>query len=128
MIQVFLSNSEFVEPDQKQPALPDGQEKRRHTRHRFSQSLEIVRGDDEFEAMTFEISEGGLSAATANVLRIGEHVELHPVLGYRLAAIIRNKTGAMYGFEFAGLTDEQRETIRAKCRSLPVFVSLNDEH
>jgi len=76
--------------------------------------------------MTFEISEGGLSAATPNILRIGEVVELNPVLGYRLKAIVRRKHGAMYGFEFLWLTEEQKASIRAKCQSLPAFRSLLD--
>jgi hypothetical protein len=126
MIQVFLPSSELVEPEQGKTVLPQGAERRRHTRHRFSQNLEIIRGDDEYEAMTFEISEGGLSAATANILKIGELVELNLVLGERLRAIVRRKHGAMYGFEFLGLTEEQREKIKAKCKVLPPFRSLID--
>lgn len=98
MIQIFLPKSELIGPEQT-PTRPQGAENRRHARHRFSQNLEIVRGDDEHEAMTFEISEGGL---------------------------VRRKHGAMYGFEFLGLTEEQREKIRAKCKSLPPFQSLID--
>jgi hypothetical protein len=125
MIQVFLPKSELVDSEPK-AVLPQGAEKRRHTRHRFSQSLAIVRGDDEYEAMSFEISEGGLSAATANILKIGELVELNAVLGEQLRAVVRRKHGAMYGFEFLGLTEEQRERIRTKCESLPLFQSLID--
>jgi hypothetical protein len=124
MIQVFLPKSELVESQVK--AIPEGAERRRHTRYRFTQNLDVIRGDDEYEAMTFEISEGGLSAATANILKIGELVELNRVLGYRLKAVVRRKHGAMYGFEFLELTNEQRETIKTKCKSLPPFQTLLD--
>jgi hypothetical protein len=106
----------------------DGAKKRRYSRHRYLSEIHICReAGVAYDAMTFEISEGGLSAATSQILPIGEAVLLYPVLGYRLAAIIKSKEGAMYGFEFVGLSDQQRETIRAKCQSLPLFVSLNDE-
>jgi hypothetical protein len=122
------------------PSLPDPEEnhspshtenpppnKRRHTRHRYSSAIEIWREhSDSCDAMTFEISEGGLSAATRHTMRVGEKVELCPVLGYRLTAVIRHKTGAIYGFEFVGLSEEQRNAIRTKCQDLPPFVSLID--
>ena len=74
----------------------------------------------------FEISEGGISAATPNILLVGERVELYPVVGYRVHAVVRRKNGAMYGFEFVGLTEEQSAKIRAKCESLPLFMSMLD--
>jgi len=106
-------------------------EKRRHTRHRCAISIEIRVEDprgrfDIFDAMTFEISEGGLSAATPNILLIGEHVELYPLLGHRLRAVVRRKHGAMYGFEFLKLTEEQKLSIRKKCENLPLFSSMLD--
>jgi hypothetical protein len=52
--------------------------------------------------MSFEISLGGISAATPNVLFMGERVELYPVMGFRVRAIVRRKNGAMYGFEICG--------------------------
>jgi len=106
-------------------------ERRRHSRHRYSCSIEIRVEDprgryDIFDAMAFEISESGMSAATPNILLVGEHVELNPVMGFRLHAIVRRKNGAMYGLEFAGLTEEQREHIRKQCENLPLFSSMLD--
>jgi PilZ domain len=79
-----------------------------------------------FDAMAFEISESGMSAATPNILLVGEHVELNPVMAFRLQAIVRRKSGAMYGFEFAGLIEQQREHIRKQCEKLPLFSSMLD--
>lgn len=63
MIRSFLPRTGLVAAEQ--PSTPwQGAQKRRHTRHRSSQNPEIIRGEDEYEAMTFEISEGGLWAAT----------------------------------------------------------------
>lgn len=109
----------------------DVAERRRYSRHRYATSIEIRVEDprgrfDLFDAMTFEISEGGLSAATPNILVVGEHVQLHPVMGLRLHAIVRRKHGAMYGFEFVGLTDDQRGKIRKECERLPLFSSMID--
>jgi len=101
-------------------------ERRRHSRHRYSKSVEIrvanPRGRHDEFAMTFEISESGISAATSNILLVGERVELNPVMGFRLPAIVRRKNGAMYGFEFVGLSE--RECIRKQCESLPPLSSM----
>ena len=106
-------------------------ERRRHSRHRYSSSIEIRVEDprgryDMFDAMAFEISESGMSAATPNILLVGERVELNTIMGFSLQAIVRRKNGAMYGFEFEGLTDQQREHIRKQCESLPLFSSMLD--
>jgi hypothetical protein len=106
-------------------------DRRRHSRHRYSSSIEIRVQDprgryDIFDAMTFEISESGISAATANILLVGDHVELDPVMGFRLHATVRRKNGAMYGFEFEPLTEQQLEHIRKQCEKLPPFSSMLD--
>ena len=132
MKSVFLPMDVEGQPKLDEP--PKAQvaaEKRRYTRHRYATSIEIRVEDprgryDTFDAMTFEISEGGLSAATPNILLIGEQVELHPLLGYRLRAVVRRKHGAMYGFEFQGLSEEQKLSIRKKCETLPLFSSMLD--
>jgi hypothetical protein len=72
---------------------------------------------DIFDAMAFEISESGMSAATPNILLVGEHVELNPVMGFRLQAIVRRKSGAMYGFEFAGLPSSSGNTYESNAKS-----------
>ena len=105
-------------------------ERRRHSRHRYSKSVEIrvanPRGRHDEFAMTFEISESGISAATPNILLVGGRVELNPVMGFRLPAIVRRKNGAMYGFEFVGLSEQRRECIRKQCESPPPFSSMLD--
>lgn len=133
MKNVFLPMDAAGQPKHEDPreTAVDVLERRRHTRHRYSTSIEVRVEDprgryDTFDAMTFEISESGISAATPNILIIGERVELYPVLGFRLGAIVRRKNGAMYGFEFQRLTEQQAETIRKKCESLPIFSSMLD--
>ena len=65
---------------------PSGVERRRHTRHRLGQPIQIWLGDGRaYPAMAFEMSESGMSAATTNHLRVGEKVDLSPVAKYRMA-------------------------------------------
>jgi hypothetical protein len=132
-MRVFLPMDAEGQPRLEEPEKParSGVERRRYARHRYTASIEVrlenPRGwYDLFDAMTFEMSEGGMSAATANILLVGEQVQLYPVVGYRVQAVVRRKNGAMYGFEFMGLTEEQRAKIRAKCESLPLFSSMLD--
>lgn len=79
-----------------------------------------------YRATTFEISEGGLSAATPNFLHIGLNVELSPVLGHKVKAVVRRKVGAMYGFEFLELSSEQQSQIRDLCTGLPLFQTVSE--
>jgi len=132
MRNVFLPMDAEGQPKREDPCQSTATaERRRHSRFRYSKSIEIRVEDprgryDSFDAMTFEISESGLSAATANILLVGEQVELNPVMGFRLHAMVRRKNGAMYGFEFVGLTEQQGESIRRQCETLPLFSSMLD--
>lgn len=133
LTRVFVPMDREGQPRLEEPArVPaTAADKRRHTRHRYAHLIEIKienpRGRyDLFDAMTFEISEGGMSAATPNILLVGERVELFPVVGFRLKAIVRRKCGAMYGFEFVGLAEQEKAKIRAKCEGLPLFTSMID--
>jgi len=106
---------------------PSGAERRRHTRHRLGQPIQIWLQDGRaYSAMAFEMSESGLSAATTNHLRVGEKVDLSPVATYRLSAIVRRRTGSMYGFEFVELTEKQQKGIHDLCKDLPLFRSMLD--
>jgi hypothetical protein len=97
-------------------------ERRKHPRHRY-----IGRADGMwFTAMTYEISAGGLSAATTTNLTVGEKVSLSPVVNKRVEAIVRRKNGSMYGFEFIGLTAQIQSKILKLCEGLPLFQSLID--
>jgi len=106
----------------------EGAERRKFTRHRFSARVEIRRDKGlDVDAMMFELSEGGMSAATANMMTIGEKVEVNAIAGQRVQAIVRRKHGAMYGFEFLGLSEDTRERIRNVVRGLPVFLSILED-
>ena len=104
-----------------------GVERRRHTRHRLGQPIQIWLEDGRaYPAMAFEMSESGMSAATTNHLRVGEKVDLSPVAKYRVSAIVRRRTGSMYGFEFINLTEKRQKGIRDLCKDLPLFRSMLD--
>ena len=47
--------------------------------------------------MSFEISVAGMSVATSKELAIGEHVKLSRVPGKKVEAVMRRKSGSMYG-------------------------------
>jgi hypothetical protein len=69
-------------------------ERRKYPRHRYIERLYIGRKDSLwYTAMTFEISAGGLSAATTADLQVGEVVKLSPVFEKRVDAIVRRKRG-----------------------------------
>jgi hypothetical protein len=71
----------------------------------------------------FEIGEMGLGAVIARELPAGEVVSLElslpqPHQTEPLRAVVRHRMGFLHGFEFVGLVPEQRERIRAYCRTL----------
>jgi hypothetical protein len=71
----------------------------------------------------FEIGEMGLGAVIARELSAGEMVSLELSLpqlhlAEPLRAVVRHRMGFLHGFEFVGLVPEQRELIRAYCRTL----------
>jgi hypothetical protein len=117
-----------AETQAREPApVREGPERRRHTRHRYIERIYIGKRDGTwFTAMTFEISVGGLSVATTVALEVGETVNLSPVVGKRVEAIVRRKQGAMYGFEFVELTPKIVEQIQKLCETLPLFQSMID--
>jgi PilZ domain-containing protein len=64
--------------------------------------------------ITLDISEGGLGAIVRGGLRAGELVEIDvSIAGCALTAvaIVRYTTDARCGFEFVGLTPEERQQI-----------------
>ncbi|HEY1470904.1 MAG TPA: PilZ domain-containing protein [Candidatus Acidoferrum sp.] len=104
-----------------------GIERRRHSRHRLGQPIQVWLEDGRaYPAMAFEMSESGMSAATTSDLHVGEKVDLSPVATYRVSAIVRRKTGSMYGFEFVELTEKQQKSICELCKDLPLFRSMLD--
>jgi c-di-GMP-binding flagellar brake protein YcgR len=74
------------------------------------------------QGRTLGISEAGISAVLAADLEVGENVSLEftlpsstPSLAVR--AVIRNRTGARYGFEFLTLSEQQRTLITKFCEA-----------
>jgi c-di-GMP-binding flagellar brake protein YcgR len=100
-------------------------EKRRYSRHQLIGRVYVTKKDGAREAATsFEISAGGMSAATTAKLKIGEEVTLSPVAGEHVAATVRRCQGTMYGFEFTAVSEQLREKILQQCQTLPLFRSL----
>jgi len=99
-----------------------GPEKRRFPRHRYIERLYIGRQNGLwFNAMTCEISAGGLSATTTADLAIGENVRLSPVMNRCVEAVVRRRRGAMFGFEFSSISAELQSQVQHLCESLPLF-------
>lgn len=97
-------------------------DRRRHTRYRFSVPLKIHLNDGtSHKGMSIEISESGISVATAVKLAMGDTVQLEPIGGSKVTTVIRHISGHFYGFEFLNITSEQVERIREGCQVLPVF-------
>jgi len=104
-------------------ALPDPAERRRHARYRFTEPITIRRKDDgaSARATTSEISISGLSASTKLFLSVGDKVELSPIGGASVTAIVRRIAGSVYGFEFIDPPDKVVQNIHALCRGLFPF-------
>lgn len=90
----------------------------RHPRRLFSVPVmlhHLVPGGVRFtHGITLDISEGGLGAVVQNGLRVGETVSLDLELAsydLRAVAIVRYSSSSRSGFEFLGLTPEERERI-----------------
>jgi PilZ domain len=98
------------------------QDRRRHSRYRFSVPLTVRCANGAvIAAISMEISESGMSAITAESLQMGDIVELEPIVGSKISARIRHNVGRIYGFEFLNLTAEQAQRITKKCSMLPRY-------
>ena len=93
---------------------------RRYRRFPLDARIAVVRSGQRrpLYGRTLGISEAGVSALLATDLELGESVHLELVLpgtSRQLAvrAVIRNRSGARYGFEFLSLSEQQREAISA---------------
>ena len=106
----------------------DQVERRRHARYRMQERIFVRRKNGQtLPGVTSEISISGLSAALDGVLRIEEEVQLTPVAGEALSAIVRRKVGSTYGFEFSNPPDSVVEAIHILCRGLvPFRTTAND--
>jgi hypothetical protein len=114
-----------MNPGLSVPAVvPTVSERKRFPRYRYSVPI-IIRPANATEspAMSVEISEYGLSAVTGISLNVGDLVELEPIGGRSVTAVIRRRFGRFCGFEFLNLSTEQAEKIREMCRRLPQYRS-----
>lgn len=73
--------------------------------------------------MSLEISESGISALISHELTVGAAVELEPIAGGRVSALVRRQTGKVYGFEFLNLASVQVQRIVESCKMLPLYSS-----
>ena len=102
------------------PAWPKNcaQGSQRHPRLLFSVPVmlhHLVPGGVRFtRGITLDISEGGLGALVQSGLRVGETVSLElalPDSDLKAVAIVRHSSSLRSGFEFLGLTPEERQHI-----------------
>jgi hypothetical protein len=105
------------------PAEPlSGPDRRRHVRYRLAAPVTILKADGtSIPTMSVEISQSGMSIATAASLQTGDTVDVEPVGGAKASAVVRYRHGNFYGLEFSGLTKAQIEQIQDDCRILPRF-------
>lgn len=102
-----------------------GLERRRAARHQYVREIEVRKKDGiGYSTVSFEISQVGISLATTRELQLGEQLELYPIVGRWVTAVVRRKAGAMYGLEFLGMTEGEKERIGELCKGLPLFRSL----
>ena len=106
-----------------------GAQRRRFTRHRTDLPLTVtvLRQDGyvRLQGRCHEIAEAGLGGVISTALVAGEVVSLEfsiPDLPQSLVlrAVVRHRAGLVHGFEFIGLSPEQRECILAFARPLPL--------
>jgi hypothetical protein len=95
---------------------------RRYPRALFSIPIKlrhlVTGGVQTSRGITLDISEGGLGALVQGDLRPGETVELDlslPEQALSAVAIVRHSSQVRSGFEFLGLTAEERGRLTAFC-------------
>lgn len=96
----------------------NGSSKRRHPRTLYSVPLtlrHLMAGEMQISpGVTLDLSEGGLGAMVQGSLRVGETVEIDlrlPGRNLRAVAIVRHVSTDRSGFEFLGLTSDERLRI-----------------
>ncbi len=81
-------------------------------RHLMGGGIHTTRG------ITLDISEGGMGALVQGDLRLGETVEVDlqlPEHTLNAVAIVRHTSSVRSGFEFLGMTSEERLQIASTC-------------
>jgi c-di-GMP-binding flagellar brake protein YcgR len=91
---------------------------RRYRRFPLDARVSVSRSGQRYPlyGRTLGISEAGISALLAADLEVGQNVHLEFALPSNrktltVRAIVRNRSGARYGFEFLTLSEEQRQAI-----------------
>ena len=80
----------------------------------------------EMRGRSLNINQGGIAGIFVAGWDVGTSVNLQfsvPIATtpVRVKGVVRNRTGYRYGFEFADLTAEERETINRTCRTLDLL-------
>jgi c-di-GMP-binding flagellar brake protein YcgR len=99
---------------------------RRHQRYELETELRAaILGVErrEIHGRSLNINEGGIAGVFVTGWEVGTSVHLQfsvPITTtpVHVRGVVRNCTGHRYGFEFADLTAEQRETISRTCTTL----------
>ncbi|HLW52710.1 MAG TPA: PilZ domain-containing protein [Candidatus Angelobacter sp.] len=103
---------------------PGRKERRRSSRHPFDQRLKVKiakSGKDMiFYGRVIDISEYGLGAVLSGALEVNAKVTVEFSSGsgnqvLNLPALVRYGNGFHYGFEFANLSQEDRDQLRKAC-------------
>jgi hypothetical protein len=118
-----------MDPHNPHPAKASTTHTRRYQRYELETELKaIVLGVEHLEmrGRSLNINEGGIGGVFVAGWEVGTSVNLQfsvPIATtpVRVKGIVRNCTGYRYGFEFAGLTAEERETITRTCRTLDLL-------
>jgi len=104
------------------PASTSVSDRRRHHRYRFSAPIAVhISNGSAVPGISLEISESGISVLINHELTVGATVELEPIAGGRVSALVRRQTGKVYGFEFLNLSPAQVQRIVEKCKMLPLY-------
>ena len=113
----------WTDPVPSKTALPVP-DRRRHVRYRLAVPITVYRkGAPAVRGISVEISESGMSALVGDELAVGDTVDLEPVAGSRISALIRRQMGKIFGFEFLNLTSAQIQRIGEICATLPHYQS-----
>ena len=116
-MQTNLGSQKVVE------AFPD---RRRHPRYRFSEPVTICSaGGVVIPGIGIEISVSGMSAITADSLKMNDIVDIEPIAGGKMQAVVRRNIGRVSGFEFLNATAEQAGRIGESCRLLPRYLGTS---
>jgi hypothetical protein len=97
-------------------------DRRRHARYRLSVPITIRFADGtSIPGISIEISQSGISAITADPLKVNDTIELEPIAGGKVSAMVRRNIGRVYGFEFLNLTPDQTKRILESCKMLALY-------